>query len=399
MSLINDEICIKHNSIMRNRSFMVMAITAMLLMVQVPNLLFAQKSINDFKKELEQNIYDLDLIEGLYNVTVKVEAYAPRIGWDSRTQNFTAVVRAHPDEKGKFFLIALKGDAEGLIGIIQKAGGNGYYSMKRGDANGNMHTVQIQLKDMFYFGIVEQESLGNARSKTEMNFVKTYPTATMYSEAIRKYEEEHNKPEQWTGSGFAIQEGYVVTNYHVIDGAGKISIQGTKDIFSESVEAQVVAIDKDNDIAILKIKGNVPEIAIPYSIKTFTSDVGEEVWVWGYPLTSTMGDEIKLTTGVISSRSGYEGSVTMYQISAPAQPGNSGGPVFDKDGNLIGIVCSKHVEAENVTYAIKASCLRNLIESSINHDILPHTNSLMGKELTQKVKEVKRFVYYINCTR
>ena len=65
MSLINDEICIKHNSIMRNRSFMVMAITAMLLMVQVPNLLFAQKSINDFKKELEQNIYDLDLIEGL----------------------------------------------------------------------------------------------------------------------------------------------------------------------------------------------------------------------------------------------------------------------------------------------------------------------------------------------
>ena len=112
---------------MRNRSFMVMAITAMLLMVQVPNLLFAQKSINDFKKELEQNIYDLDLIEGLYNVTVKVEAYAPRIGWDSRTQNFTAVVRAHPDEKGKFFLIALKGDAEGLIGIIQKAGGNGYY--------------------------------------------------------------------------------------------------------------------------------------------------------------------------------------------------------------------------------------------------------------------------------
>lgn len=384
---------------MNNNRFIVMAIIAIVFMTQVPNLLFAQKSINDFKKELEQNIYDLDLIEGLYNVTVKVEAYAPRIGRDSRTQNFTAVVRAHPDERGKFFLIALKGDAEGLIGIIQKGGGNGYYTMKRGDANGNMHTVQIQLRDMFYFEIVEQESRGNARSKTEMNFVKSYPTAAMYSEAIRKYEEEHNKPEQWTGTGFAVQEGYVVTNYHVVDGAGKITIQGVTDIFNESVEAQVVAMDKDNDLAILKIKGDALEWSLPYAIKTFTSDVGEDVWVLGYPLTSTMGDEIKLTTGVISSRSGYEGSVTMYQISAPAQPGNSGGPVFDKEGNLIGVVCSKHTEAENVTYAIKASCLRNLVESSINHDILPHTNSLIGKELTQQVKEVKRFVYYINCKR
>lgn len=384
---------------MKHNRFIVMAIIAILFMIQIPNLLFAQKSINDLKKELEQNLYDLDLIEGLYEVRVKVEAYAPRIGWDSRNQSFTAIIRAYPNEAGKFFVFALKGDVDGLVGIIQKVNDNGYYSMERYDANGIPHTSQIVLTDLFCFAIIEENSRGNAKSRMEMNFVKSYPTAAMYSEAIRKNEEEHNKPEQWTGTGFAVQEGYVVTNYHVIDGAGEITIQGVTDIFNESVEAQVVAMDKDNDLAILKIKGDAPEWSLPYAIKTFTSDVGEDVWVLGYPLTSTMGDEIKLTTGVISSRSGYEGSVTMYQISAPAQPGNSGGPVFDRDGNLIGIVCSKHTEAENVTYAIKASCLRNLVESSINLDILPHTNSLIGKELTQKVKEVKRFVYYINCTR
>ena len=384
---------------MKQTKLITMLIAVSFTLQLFPSKLYAQKSIKDFKKELAQDIMELDPIEGLYDVSVKVEAYAPRIGWDSQTQNFTAVVRAHSEEKGTFLLIALKGDADGLIGIINKSGGNGYYTMKRGDANGNVHTAQIQFRDMFYFGVTEQESRGNARSRTEMIFIKSYPTAAMYSEAVRKYEEEHSKPDRWTGSGFALLEGYVVTNYHVIEGAKTIAIQGTKDIFSESVEAQVFATDKENDIAILKIKGYVPDVSLPYSVKTFTSDVGEDVWVLGYPLTSSMGDEIKLTTGVISAKSGYEGNVSMYQISAPAQPGNSGGPVFDKNGNLIGIVCSQHTGAENATYAIKASCLRNLIESSVNHDILPHNNIIEKLELTEKVKKVKPFIYYIICTK
>lgn len=66
-----------------------------------------------------------------------------------------------------------------------------------------------------------------------------------------------------------------------------------------------------------------------------------------------MGDEIKLTTGVISSKTGFQGDVSLYQISAPIQPGNSGGPLFDNKGNLIGIVNAKHKGAENVGYAIK----------------------------------------------
>ena len=227
----------------------------------------------------------------------------------------------------------------------------------------------------------------------EMSFIKTFPDAT----TTMKKQQELSTPKLWTGSGFALNDGYVVTNNHVVENAKSIYVQGVNGNFSRKINASIIATDKNNDIAILKLDGIAPT-SIPYSVKTFTSDVGEDVWVLGYPLTSTMGDEIKLTTGVVSAKSGFEGDVSLYQISAPIQPGNSGGPVFDGKGNLIGIVCAHHRGAENVSYAIKASYLRNLIESSVNHDILPKNNKISSFNLAGKVKSVKNYVYYITCS-
>ena len=96
--------------------------------------------------------------------------------------------------------------------------------------------------------------------------------------------------------------------------------------------------------------------------------------------------DIKLTNGIISSRTGYEGNVAQYQISAPVQPGNSGGPLFDKDGNIIGVVQAKHSLAENAGYAIKASYVRNLIDLLPTPITLPEHNILKGKTLTQQVE-------------
>lgn len=227
--------------------------------------------------------------------------------------------------------------------------------------------------------------------------IKTYPTASMYADARER--EKETQPNSWSGSGFALLERYIVTNYHVVENANSIVIQGGNRAFSEKQEATVVATDKVNDLAILKVSRNIESGNLPYSVKTFTSEVGEDVWVLGYPLTSTMGDEIKLTTGVISAKSGYEGNTSMYQVSAPIQTGNSGGPLFDKKGNLIGIICAHHRNAENASYAIKASCLRNLVETSLDHDILPHTNRIATLDLANQVKSVKDFVYYITCKR
>lgn len=204
---------------------------------------------------------------------------------------------------------------------------------------------------------------------------------------------------EWTGTGFALRNNYVVTNYHVIDKAKSIFIHGVNGNSHKNYSATVVATDKHNDLALLLINGaNISNTGIPYSIKTPTAEVGEEVFVLGYPLTSTMGEEIKLTTGVISSKTGFQGDVSLYQISAPIQPGNSGGPLFNGKGDVIGIVSSKHVGTENVGYAIKTSYLKNLLETSISDNLMPQNNKLSGMNLSEKVKAVKDYVYYITCS-
>lgn len=209
-----------------------------------------------------------------------------------------------------------------------------------------------------------------------------------------------SQPSNWAGSGFALYNGYICTNYHVIDGAKSIEIHGIQGDFTTSYSAKVVASDKFNDLAILKV--NDADFtgfgSIPYKVKTSMSEVGEDIFVLGYPLTTTMGDEIKLTTGIVSSRTGYQGDVSLYQISAPIQPGNSGGPLFDNQGNLIGIVSAKHTGAENVGYAIKASYLKNLMESSLGEGILPINNTVSSLPLPGKVKKLKNFVYFIKCS-
>ena len=102
---------------------------------------------------------------------------------------------------------------------------------------------------------------------------------------------------------------------------------------------------KKNDLAILKIDDNNFSGRflgkIPYCFSNQIKEVGDEIIVLGYPLRAVMGDEIKLTNGLISSRTGFQGDMTTYQISATVQPGNSGGPLLDSNGNLIGIISSR----------------------------------------------------------
>ena len=203
----------------------------------------------------------------------------------------------------------------------------------------------------------------------------------------------------WSGSGFALNKGYLATNYHVVEGATVIKVFGVKGNFNVGYKAKVIITDKVNDLAVLKIDDNRFQGfgSIPYRVKTSMAEVGESCFVLGYPLTMTMGSEIKLTTGVVSARSGFQGDVSLYQISAPIQPGNSGGPCFDNSGNLVGIVNAKHKGAENVSYAIKASYLQNLVESSDVSGLLPQNNTVSDYALQGKVKSIKNFVYYIRC--
>lgn len=207
--------------------------------------------------------------------------------------------------------------------------------------------------------------------------------------------------EKWSGTGFALKNGYVLTNHHVINDAETIDIYGVNGDFSRSYKAKVIGSDKVNDLALLQISDSDFHGfgSIPYSFKTKTSDVGEDIYVLGYPLTATMGEEIKLTNGIISAKTGFDGDVSQYQISAPVQPGNSGGPLLDYNGNVIGVICSKHRGTENVTYAIKTSQVRTLIESVSDSSIMDTTNQITGKPLKDQVKLVNGFVFIIKCSK
>jgi S1-C subfamily serine protease len=107
---------------------------------------------------------------------------------------------------------------------------------------------------------------------------------------------------------------------------------------------------------------------------------------------NVMGMEVKFTDGKISSKTGAQGDIATYQTSVPVQPGNSGGPLFDYDGNLIGVINSKIMAADNVSYAIKANFIKNLLDVLPTPVKMPEGKELTNKTLTEKIKILSNFV-------
>lgn len=205
--------------------------------------------------------------------------------------------------------------------------------------------------------------------------------------------------QRWTGSGIAIDSRLIATNYHVVNNAQTLAINIPSDNKYVDYSVEVVAIDQMNDLAILRItdKNFKGFSSIPYGNKTQLIDVGENIFVLGYPLIQTMGDDVKLTTGVISSVTGFQGDASTYQISAAIQPGNSGGPLFDTKGDLVGIVSAKHTDAENAGYAIKLTNLQALMTKLPSRAKLPSHNTIASKSLSEKVKAIQKFVVLIKA--
>ena len=234
-----------------------------------------------------------------------------------------------------------------------------------------------------------------ANSKDEDRYLKLYPISESSTSSF-------NSNSISSGTGFALHHsGYIVTNYHVVDKSNTILVKGINSNFNISYTAVPVVKDKINDLVILKITdGDFSRFErIPYDFNTKLLDTGDNVFALGYPLRATMGDEIKLTNGIVSSRTGYQGDVSNYQISVPVQPGNSGGPLLDGEGNIVGVISAKHTGAENASYAIKISYLMNLLalidESSLSFE--DKHNVLDDLSLSQQVKKIKDFVYIIEC--
>lgn len=162
-----------------------------------------------------------------------------------------------------------------------------------------------------------------------------------------------------TGSGFFItSDGYLLTNHHVIDGMQEIAILYSNKVYKAIVKAQ----SKDKDIALLKVEGEFPPVCVSDESKC---RVGEDIFVVGYPKLWLQGLEPKVTKGIISSLTGFQGDANNYQMDAAIQGGNSGGPVADMSGRIVGVSVATVTGLQNVNYAIKWSVVEKFLPKGV----------------------------------
>lgn len=260
--------------------------------------------------------------------------------------------------------------------------------------------IAIKLKtngDML-IDIKNKENALNQMNEENKEYNVLYSTERITYPYIPESFEKSKKEGKRSGSGFLLsQDGYIATNYHVIENTKKVVARGVNGNKNSSLSLKVVYTDTINDLAILKLEDKITIEKPIYSFKSTVTDVGENIFVLGYPLTDAMGVDIKLTDGLVSSKNGFKGDTNSYQISAPVQPGNSGAPLFDKNGNIVGIINAKLSGAENATYAIKVGFLQEAIKQA---GVVINTNQsglLSGKTLPQQVKAIQDFVYIIEA--
>jgi S1-C subfamily serine protease len=197
-----------------------------------------------------------------------------------------------------------------------------------------------------------------------------------------------------SGTGFYVStDGYVITNNHVIDGCSTINVIG---VAKERKAARLVAASRTDDLALLKIDTSPSATAIFQESSRLAQ--GASVVAYGYPLADLLASTGNVSTGLVTALSGLGDNPRQMQISAPVQPGNSGGPLIDMKGAVVGVVVSKlnaQVVADaindipqNVNFAIKVSSLTDFLDAnSVSYRRKALQSDLTVEALTQQIKE------------
>ena len=202
-------------------------------------------------------------------------------------------------------------------------------------------------------------------------------------------------PVRYNGTGFLIDgKGLMITNAHVVKNSRNIFVQNTK---GEQFRAFVVKLDVPRDVAIIKIDDDSFKSvsSLPYGIRKTASEIAEPIFTLGFPR-----DEIVYGEGYLSAKTGYNGDTLSCQIAVAANPGNSGGPVFNHNGEVIGILSAKETETEGAVFAVQSKYIYQVLEelksSSLYKNVkMPAKSSLSGMDKTQQVKKIQDFVFMV----
>ena len=197
------------------------------------------------------------------------------------------------------------------------------------------------------------------------------------------------------GTGFLIDvKGYLVTNAHIIGDNTHVVVQNSK---GHEFKANIIRIDLGRDLAILKIEDTdfKPFTVLPYGFKKSGADLGEEIFTLGYPR-----DEIVYGEGYMSARTGFNGDTLACQIAVAANPGNSGGPVINKNGEVVGILSTRQIQAEGVVFALKSKNIFNTIDdlkkdTSFQDVKILANSAIRGLDRVQQIRRIQDCVFMV----
>jgi serine protease Do len=204
-----------------------------------------------------------------------------------------------------------------------------------------------------------------------------------------------NTPVKFGGTGFLVDgKGIIVTNAHVVTGSTTVVVQNTK---GQEFRSRIIYTNPETDLAFIKIEdADFRSIGpLPYGIRKGGTELGEQLFTLGFPR-----EEIVYNEGYMSAKTGYNGDTLSFQIGVSANPGNSGGPVFNKNGEVIGIINARQKAAEGVVFAITAkNIFRSLEEirkdSAYQNIRLTLNSSIKNMERVQQIKKIEEAVFMV----
>lgn len=265
-------------------------------------------------------------------------------------------------------------------------------------ANGNESAVKaISTGENIYSAPVIQAARQRATELQTQIASQNLPARGDSAAAMPQPVPAPNAPKESGSGAFITSSGLVLTAAHVVQSATRIEVVSA----TGTLAATVVKIDTTNDVALLKCTGS-NFIPLPIA-SSKEARAGTTVFTVGFPNIQIQGFDPKLTSGEISSQTGFQDDPRQWQISVPTQPGNSGGPLCDENGNLIGIIESTlnpltmaKIAGEipqNVNYAVKSSYILPLLDGVQN--LPPPVVSSSGTKFVDTVSNVQKSVVLI----
>lgn len=247
-----------------------------------------------------------------------------------------------------------------------------------------------------YFGPQNQQYISQLGAKVEQQERKI----SALNNELKTSKIPNNVIIKSGGSAFFIDaNGYLITNAHVVEDASFAVISN-----SEGKEYKTIIAYRDvaKDLAILKIDDDdfVPTKNLPYKFKKNDIDLGEELFTLGYP--NFPRNEVVYNIGYLSAETGFNGDTLSCQIQMNANNGNSGGPILNKKGEVIGVLSTKQLKADGVIFAIKSNNIFEMVDAYKHEDKnlrikINTTNLLNGDNRVSQVKQVKDFVYMVKA--